>query len=246
MSRLYDISYDKEKWVFNVCDNGYQIVRKETFNSYFIGGDIIGIEQVTDDAFLVYRKIVRDAWEIARIKLTPTKKVFEYNCFFRKFYFLTEDTIIFDKDSSVSATVYSISKNCEITAIDCIISGSPHFPDSQFCKSRDIDLYYADESSEYPLHLLVGYELPSHFCPEFIQVMIDPSTLKPISPAYSTLRGKYVQLSESDPFALEKLFRSDNNNLKVIDAFLYELYCTDTRKTEAEFCADIKNEFKNY
>lgn len=241
MSRLYGISYDKQKWAINESSDGYSIVNKETFKSYFVCGDIIGIEQITDDAFLVHRRTMRDEWAIERIKLTSEGIVLEYeHSSFMDFNFLTDDTIIFDKDSSVFATVYSISKNCEIQDIKYIISKSSHFPDAQFCKSRDIDLYYENESSEYPSHLLVGYELSSHYCKEFIQVMIDPSTLQPISPAYSTLRGTYVQLSESNPFALERLFRNDNKNLKVIDAFLYELYYTDARKTEAEFCADIE------
>lgn len=240
MSRLYDISYDKEKWVINGSrDTGYQIVRKETFTSYFVGGDIIGIEQVTDDAFLVYRRTMRNEWSIARIKLTGTEKVFEYEHSFTNFDFLTDDTIIFDKDSCVFATVYSINNNCEIPIIHSIISKSSNLPDTRFCRSREIDLYYNNESFEYPSHLFVAYKLSSNYCKEFIQVMIDPSTLQPISPAYSTLRGKYIHLS--DNFTLEKLFTEDNNNLNVINAFLYNLYCTDARKTEAEFCTDIGN-----
>lgn len=169
MSRLYDINYDKEKWVINGNrDTGYQIVRKETFTSYLVGRDIIGIEQVTDDAFLVYRRTMRNEWSIARIRLTATGKVCEYEHSFKNSDFLTDDTIIFDKNSCVFATVYSINNNCEIPIIYSIISKSSNLPDARFCKSRKIDLYRNSKSLEYPSHLFVEYELSSIYCKEFI------------------------------------------------------------------------------
>ena len=80
MSRLYEIKCNEEQWIVKgTRDVGYKIVNKETFDSHSISGDIIGIEQITDDEFLVYRRIMRDKWQILRVKLQNAATILEYH-----------------------------------------------------------------------------------------------------------------------------------------------------------------------
>ena len=102
MMRLHGISCNEEQWcVKGNRDDGYTLVNRTTLDSYSISEDVIGIEQISDDTFLVYRRI-RDEWQINRVKLSDDKVVREYHHEFQHFNFLTEDVIIFDKENRIS------------------------------------------------------------------------------------------------------------------------------------------------
>lgn len=102
MSRLYEIKCNEEQWIVKGSrDTGYEIVDKITFECYTISGDVIGIEQISYDEFLIHRRTMRDDWQILRLKLQGSTIV-EYKHTFKHFDFLTDDIIIFDYEDSCS------------------------------------------------------------------------------------------------------------------------------------------------
>lgn len=226
MSRLYEISYDKNVWVIKGDRaHGYNVIRKDTFDSYYFGGDIIGIEQIGECLFLVHKRILRDTWCIERYKLENSEKIQEFRIDFEDFEFLSGDLIFFDNYS-----IYSIKENKKIEDLHHIISKEWH--DSIIYSSRNIELIYDNKEDTYPSYLLINYKLRSSHLEEYIQVMVKTSTLEPLSPIYSTLRENYIKLSNE--VTLEKVFKEHNSQICVIDAFLRELYLKDNRKTENE------------
>lgn len=233
MSRLYDISYNDDQWkITGSRDTGYTIIHRIALVSCRISGDIIGIEQVTDDEFLVYRRIMRDEWQIIRFKFDILKdEVYQlYRKEFRKFNFLTEDLIIFDKDVHVlGATLYSISKNAEYDTLNHILSLEP---DCRLIKDRLITLLYENpEEDEYPTALYVEYQFnsyPLNIC-AYLQVVLDVNTFKPIRPVYSTLRDKYFDLSD-ESITLGQIAKEDSYYASKIGNFLSAFYSKDNRK----------------
>lgn len=233
MSRLYEISYNDNQWnITGSRDTGYTLIHRIALVSRKISGDIIGIEQVTDDEFLVYRRIMRDEWQIIRFKFDILKdKAYQlYRKEFRKFNFLTEDLIIFNKDAHVlGATLYSISKNAEYDTLNHILSSES---DCRLIKDRRITLLYENpEEDEYPTALYVEYQFnsyPLNIC-AYLQVVLDVNTFKPIYPVYSTLRDKYFDLSD-ESITLGQIAREDSYYANRIGNFLSAFYSEDSRK----------------
>ena len=200
MMRLYEISCNKEQWcVKGNRDDGYTLVNRTTLDSYSISGDVIGIEQISDDTFLVYRRIMRDKWQINRVKLSDGETVREYHHEFQHFNFLTKDIIIFDKDKSLGGILYSISQNCEMDTMNHMLHEDSRIHDASCLFKRYITfLYDKKKDSEYPSLLLVDYKpICAYHSNEYLQVFFDPNSLQPLSPVYSTLRNQYLTLTES-------------------------------------------------
>jgi len=230
MSRLYEICYDKNQWsIRGSQDTGYRIVNKKNFDFCVLGGDIIGIEQISDDEFLVYRRIMRDKWHIIRLKFDfNSHTVFEiYHKEFHDFHFLTEDTLIFD-----GATLYHISSNTEDDSLNHLLSSEP---DCRLTKSRCIELLYDNiKNDEYPTSLFVEYKFlsyPFDIC-AYLQVVLDAHTLAPISPAYSSLRDKYFYLDES--LTLRQIAKEDSYYAGIIGGFLSDFYSKGSTKTPTD------------
>lgn len=232
MSRLYDISYNDNQWkITGSRDTGYTIIHRIALVSFKILGDIIGIEQIADEEFLVYRRIMRDEWQIIRFKFDIQKdKVYSlYQKEFRHFDFLTEDLIIFDKDSHVSgATLYSISKNKEYDTLNHLLSSEP---DCRLIKDRQIELLYEDtKKSEYPVAIYIEYKFGIYSFIDigaYLQVILDVNTFKPIRPVYSTLRDKYFDVDAS---SLGLIAKEDSYYAKIICDRLNDFYSKDSRK----------------
>lgn len=238
--RLYGISYNENQWsVKGSRDSGYTIVNKITFESYSISGDVIGIEQLTDDTFLVHRRTMRDEWQILRLKLQGSQIV-EYKHTFNHFEFLTDDIIIFDyQDSSHGAELYCISKNTEENDLNHLISGNTDRHDASYVYHRDITLLYENNDDEYPIYLHVNYRLNHTFhCKEHLQLILDANSLKPVTPVYSTLRDKYFTLSDS--FTLKDLVEEETSYLWIIDDFLESFYNTANTKSTEELLSMIE------
>ncbi len=235
--RLYEISCNEEQWcVKGNRDDGYTLVNRTTLDSYSISGDVIGIEQISDDTFLVYRRTMRDEWQINRVKLSDGKVVREYHHEFQHFNFLTEDIIIFNKDSIHGGTLYSISKNCEMDTMNHMVHDDSGIHDASCVSNRKITLLYDKEDSDYPSLLLVDDKPRNAYrSEEYLQVFFDPNSLQPLSPVYSTLRNQYLTLTES--YTLKDIMQEENHYLSIIDNFLYNLYnlyLEDNRKTAEE------------
>ena len=238
--RLYDIKCNEEQWIVKGNrDSGYKLVHKTTFECYSISGDVIGIEQITDDAFLVYRRTMRDEWQILRLKLQGSTIV-EYRHSFKQFSFLTNDIIIFDyEDTCHGAELYCISQNSEVDDLNHLISGNLDRHDASYVYSRNISLLYENEDDEYPIYLSVDYRLKDTFhSKEYLQVILDVNSLKPVTPVYSTLRNKYFSLNDS--LTLRDLVEEETHYLWIIDDFLDNLYNTANTKTTEELLSMIE------
>lgn len=235
MCRLYDLSYNQNQWcILGSQHAGYRIVNQKNSDSYYVGEDIIGIEQIFDDEFLIFRR-AEDDLQIVRYKFdTNIHKVQQLYCkTFYDFEFLTEDTIIFDKDSRESlATLYHISSNTEDDALNQILGFEL---DYRLIEKQSICLLHDDVAgSEYPTALFVEYKFNSYpldIC-AYLQVVLDTHTLAPISPAYSSLRNKYFYFDES--VTLRQIAKEDSYYASVIGHFLSKFYSEGTTKTPTD------------
>ena len=204
MSRLYDRTYDESKWKITDhrfvvgLDEGFVLTNLSTHRDFIIPGDIIGVEQISDDTFLIHQRIKRHLFEIHRLKLLGSDRKLEFSVHFKKFHFLTDDTILFD-----SNMVYSISKNKEI--------------DFDY-KNTNIDIYSDEDNNKN--FLLVEKTLDSLYSHEYVIVLVDGQTLKPVTNAYSTLRDAYIPLS--DNFSFYNLVNQDQKYLRIITDFCFE------------------------
>lgn len=200
MSRLYEIGINKKQWIFRGCRNtGYELINKETYDSFSLG-NVIGIEQVSNDTFLVHRCIRRNRWQIEKLVfIKPSHKIYQMYCKeFRSFCFLTENHILFDKDfHSLNPTLYCIRNNTEDDFLNRLLGCRL---DWKLIKYRYITLLYqTPEEDTYPTALLLEYKFNSHPLDigAYLQVILDVPTLAPISPVYSSLRDKYFDLDGS-------------------------------------------------
>lgn len=199
MSRLYDITYNKEQWMCKwICKDSrgsghYTFVNKATLDAYSIGGDIIGIEQIDDNSFLVYRRIMRDRWQISRIVFDSGCSSLIFSEEFEKFYFLSEDTILFD-----SKCVYSISKNCRV-------------PEFEWLKYKDLEVI-TDEKKNLT-YLLVKQKI--FHSNDYVQVFVDTKTFKPVTHASSSLRKNH-NITLSDEFTFDDLVKEDERSANII------------------------------
>lgn len=239
MSRLYDISYNDDQWkITGSRDTGYTLIHRIALVSCRISGDIIGIEQITDDEFLVHRHIMRDEWQIIRLKFDIVNdKIYElYRKEFRNFNFLTKDLIIFDKGAHVLGSIlYRISTNTEHDTLNHLLSSEP---DCRLIKNRKIELLYENpKEDEYPTALYVEYQFSSYpidIC-AYLQVILDVNTFKPIGPVYSTLRDKYLYIDDTVTFG--QIAKEDSHYARIIGDFLDDLYSKDNRKDVNELIA---------
>ena len=195
MSRLYGITYNKEQWICKGSRGfGYTFVNKKTFDSYRIYGDVIGIEQLDDNSFLVYHRIMRDEWQISRVVFNSGHSSLIFSEKFKNFYFLSEDTILFD-----SRCVYSISKNCIV-------------PEFEWLKYKDLEVITDEEKNL--TYLLVKQKI-SFSDNAYVQVFVDSKTFKPVTSASSGLRNNH-HITLSDNFTFNDLVKEDERYASII------------------------------
>ena len=213
MSRLYEISYNSDQWVIKGSrDDGYTLVNKETFDSFVLTGDIIGIEQILKDTFLVYRRIQRSRWQIYRLKTIGAISILEFKQDFGHFYFLSDDTILFD-----NRMVYSISQNAEIDVPNSLL----HFNDISVEDTLD------GKRVMFIEHKIMSTQLPNLY----VLVIVDATTFKPVSQAFSSLRNKLFTLT--DEFTFDKLVDEDEYYARVIGDIFFEENMQIYRKGKA-------------
>lgn len=239
MDRLFKISYDQKTW--NIKGNrteGYRFIKKSNCELYFLIGDIIGIEQINSDSFLIYCKVSNKEWIIKRFKLYNGLKIEKYSHRFRTFDFLSENLIVFDKDSISSCKLYNIQENIEIPHLD-FISSCKH--DIDFCHERHIKFLYNKSFCDYPKYLRIDYSLRSNYYTAYLQFIIDAKSFKILSPAYSTLRRQYIEITSAD--SVLKLFEETITSLKILDSSLHPHFEKDLRKKDFELwsCLDKNN-----
>lgn len=240
MSRIFETNYNKNIWNIS-CNSakGYIFSKKDSSLTYSIKGNILGFEQVkcVEDTFLIYSRISWTKSKVARIKLMDGKIIEEYSHNFEKIDFISHDFILFDRNSSWSALLYSISMNHELVDLNFIEPMSQHSRDAMMCKSRNIELVYMEDAS-YPAYLKVEYTLFSEYIEAYIQLLVDPITLKPLSPAYSTLRGDYVPFNNE--FTLTHIFKEDRANIIILEQELKKNFITENKRDDSELIQMLK------
>lgn len=204
-TRLYSIDVNKDEWIVTGNrDIGYKLTNKKDCFTYSISGDIIGIEQLDYNTFLVFKTIIstEDEAEIYKVKLDNGKNKIEFKHSFKKHFFLSDDNILFD-----NRFVYSISKNKKVKEFEWL-------------SYKDIEVQ-VDENGE--IILFVEERI---FCfpeDEYVQFLVDTENFKPIKQiAYSTLRNKLINLS--DNFKLDDLIAEDNYYAKIISDHMLMIY----------------------
>ena len=222
MSRLHEIQYNENQWhITSSRNSGYHIVNQNNHSSFSLGGDIIGIEQILDDTFLVFRRILRDRWQISRIRVINGVLIIEYRKDFEHFYFITHDTILFD-----SSAAYSIEKNCELSEFDWL-------------KYKKIDVLVSDTDEEKTVLFVehqISYEIHAG---EYVQVLVDSTTFMPISKAYSTLRDQFIDLS--DTFTFDDLVKEDTRYANRINDYLFDIHQHFHRKGKTILLKEAKD-----
>lgn len=213
MSRLYEISYNREQWVIKGSrNNGYTLVNKETFDSFALTGDVIGIEQILNDTFLIYRRIQRSRWQIYRLKTIGDKSILEFKQDFEHFYFLSNDTILFD-----NRMVYSISQNAEVDVPNSLL---------------DLNDISVEDTLDGKRIMFVKHEITSTQLPNlYVLVIVDAATFKPVSQAFSSLRNKLFTLT--DEFTFDKLVNEDEYYTRIIGDIFFEENMQIYHKVEA-------------
>ena len=199
---LYDISCDEVNWVIKSShDSSYTIINKNSYVAFHLSGDIIGINQIANDTFLIHRRLQRHRCEIYRLKIIGETPIKEFSQTFEHFHLLNDDIILFQNPTMV----YSISKNAEIKDFtDCL---------------RDCDFSFKKGVLGNPVlyveHKITWPNLPNNY----VIVMLDANTFKPITQAYSTLRNKLILLD--DNFTFQDLIDEDKYYAEVISDFLF-------------------------
>ena len=127
--------------------------------------------------------------------------------------------------------------NHELVDLNFIEPMSQHSRDAMMCKSRNIELVYMEDAS-YPAYLKVEYTLFSEYIEAYIQLLVDPITLKPLSPAYSTLRGDYVPFNNE--FTLTHIFKEDRANIIILEQELKKNFITENKRDDSELIQMLK------
>ena len=202
MNKLYEIDYDDTQWEYKVInDFDHKLINKNDGSSYDIIGKIIGIMQIDDETFLIHRHTpMQGICNCGRLKLTSNKIILELDINFKKFTFLTDDTILFD-----NKLVYSISKNAEV-------------PESVWLKNKKIEIN-TDTTNGKTILFVEECISPLR---EYVQVLVDIYNFKPICKAYSTLRDSRILLTDS--FTFDDLIKEDTYYDGIVQNYFFGLY----------------------
>ena len=203
MLDLYRITYNKKQWTTKKKGGTLVFINKVDHNAYFIYGDIIGIAQIRDNEFLVYRRILRERWKIQRICFHNGEILVKYEISFRDFTFITNDTILFD-----NRTVYSIYKNEEVR---------------EFSWLKYHDLKLIRDIKGHPYFIVSSQTSSGNQMDDYVIVIVDAITFKPVTEVYSTLRCSFIPLSNS-PYTFDGIAKEDSYYVQKAEDILGDLY----------------------
>lgn len=213
MSRLYDAKVlDENVWkVVEIDDeyyHTYKLINKEKEDIYFFN-NIIGFEQVTDDEFLISKRMSRDKFGIVRVKLNNSQMKIIFRKEFSHFNFINDDNILFTYWANSGGYhidgVYSISKNKELE-------------EAKWLDFKEVDIYKDDKTNE--ISLLLEEKIASINGNDYLIFTVDGSTLKPNSLCYSSLRDSYIEIKDVED--LKKIEDEDNHYRNIIDDIIFE------------------------
>ena len=203
MENFSGFKFDINTWNIDKNDiSGYILLNKKTKEEYKLGGYIKKIEQIGEDEFLIFKKFFKDSNLLSRMifKDGSTDMIFEKH--FKEIEFLENNKILLD-----NSNVYSVEKNEVIAELAAY-------------RSMNYKIYEVkNNKNSLGMEIeLDSYQLPS----EYIQFIIDIETCKPISNAFSTLRGKEIEIN--DEYTIFDLVKEDRKYLNIINKQLLSRY----------------------
>jgi len=190
MSRLYGAKADSKRWEVVKLDdnyyNSYKLKDMEKKEVYRLN-HVIGFEQVADDEFLVYRNNNSD-FEIVRYKLEKSKFIELFSMKFGRFYFITDDRILFtswgERGPFCCEGVYSIKDN-KMLKESCWFW-------------YDSVQVYEDKQNPNEIKLYIEREFDSRILgKQKLIFTVDSNTLEPNSDCYSQLRDSFIKVNNS-------------------------------------------------
>lgn len=234
MSRLYEVKVDKKRWKIVETDNEnyhtYKLIEKEKEEIYFLR-HIIGVEQVTDDEFLVYRRVNYDDFEIARYKLQNSTINQLFAKKFSQFYFISDDRIMFTYWGNTGpyrcGGIYSIKDNKILE-------------EAKWLDGAAIDLYKDDENPD-EIKLYVEEALPSYKLgnPKLL-FTVDPETLQPNSDCYSQLRDSFIKTNSKED--IENIKSEEQKNIRIIEEQMYQQEREQLQKAKEKVLVKKRNQ----
>lgn len=224
MSRLYEAKVDEKRWKIIEIDNEnyhtYKLIDKEKEEIYFLK-HIIGVEQVTDDEFLVYRRVNDDDFEIDRYKLQ--KSTFEqlFVKRFSQFCFISDDRIMFTYWGNTGpyrcGGIYSIKDNKMLE-------------ESKWLDGAAIEVY-KDDNNPNEIKLYVEEKISSYKLdnPKLL-FTVDPNTLQPNSDCFSQLRDRFIKISSKED--IKNIKAEDQEKIIIIEEQMYQQECEQLKKAK--------------
>ena len=213
MNRLYDIKVDERRWKIVEIDseyyNSYKLIDKDNEEVYFLN-HIIGFEQVTGDEFLVYRRANYDDFEIGRYKLQNFKIIQLFNKRFSKFYFISDDKIMFTSWGNTGlyrcSGVYSIKDNKMLD-------------EAEWLDGAVMEVYKDDNDDEIKLYVEKknnSYKLGD---PKLL-FTVDPDTLQPNSDCYSEFRNAFIKVSSKED--IENIKFEEQEMIRIMEEQMFQ------------------------
>ena len=110
--RLTEFSYDKSQWVIRKEKfNLFLFTNQKTNSQYCLNHNIMALEQINSETFLLLEKVPNEEGYLFLNIVFNKEEILEKFCKkIKTFDFLTENSILFDKDC-YTAVVYSIPRN---------------------------------------------------------------------------------------------------------------------------------------
>ena len=209
MSRLYGTKINNDRWDIIEIDNknyhSYKLIDKKYNNTYFLN-HIIGIEQVTDDEFLVFKNINFDDFEIIRYKMVNSQPMNIFSKSFNRFSFITDDRILFSYWGNTgpyrSSGIYSIKDNTMLN--------NANWLDGTFIKIYNTNENLND-TKLYVEKEIISFKIGN----QKLLFVVDPNTLEPISDCYSQLRDSFIKVDSKED--IEKAITEDKRYINIIE-----------------------------
>ena len=209
MSRLYGTKINNDRWDIIEIDNmnyhSYKLIDKKYNNTYFLN-HIIGIEQVTDDEFLIFKRVNFDDFEIIRYKMINSQPINIFSKSFNRFSFITDDRILFSYWGNTgpyrSSGIYSIKDNTMLN--------NANWLDGTFIKIYNTNENLND-TKLYVEKEIISFKIGN----QKLLFVVDPNTLEPISDCYSQLRDSFIKVDSKED--IEKAITEDKKYINIIE-----------------------------
>ena len=213
MSRLYGVQIDENRWKIEEIDNKnyhtYKLIDKEKEEIYFIR-NIIGIEQVASDEFLIYDRYNWDEFRIARYKAEKSSlhRLFEKK--FSNFEFITDDRILFnywDRSARYRISgIYSIKDN-------------DYVKEAKWLNGLAVEVYNNEENNNDIVLYVEDSIISNELGDPKILFTVNPNSLEPNSICYSELRDSFIKVSSKEDIGVIK--SADAKYIRIIEDYIF-------------------------